>query len=84
MGIVKDWNERRRALAKDTDGAIFTLVALGIIAGVSLLGTYYITKPVGEGIGEAFTLFGQSIALYMVIGLVIVAVIFLWLIFGKE
>lgn len=74
----------KRTLATDTDGAIITLIIVGVIAGASLLGTYYLTKPIGEGIGEAFTIFGQSIALYVVIGLVIVALVFLYMVFGKN
>lgn len=79
MGLIR----KRESLAQDDNGFV-QIVILGIIAGVSLLGTYYLTKPVGEGIGDAFTLFGESISLYVVVGLTLLGLIFLWLVFGRK
>lgn len=83
MGIMSNIRQTRKALANDTEG-IAPIIYLLVIAGISLAGTYWFVSPIGEGIGEAFTIFGQSISLYVVIGLVIVALFVAWLIFGRK
>lgn len=81
MGLIR---KTHREFFGDEEGALFTIAAIAIVAGVALIGTYYITKPVGEGIGDAFTIFGQEIGLYATIGLTLLGAIFLWLVFGRK
>ena len=80
MGLIF----KKRKLAQDTSGISPTIIIVGIVAAVSLVGTYLIAKPVGEGIGEAFTIFGQEIGLYATIGVTLLGLMFLWLVFGRK
>lgn len=82
MGLKE--HTKRKITSTEALAPVIILVILGVTTGATLLGTYLIAKPVGEGIGQAFTLFGNQISLYVVIGLVIVAVVLLWFIFGKK
>ena len=86
MGIraaLQEGSRRRKELVHDESGWI-AIVAVLVVSAAALLGTYWFVSPIGEGIGDMFTIFGGSISLYIVIGLVIVALVFLWLVFGKE
>ncbi len=81
MGLI---HRNKRKMSNDESGAIFTIAAIIIVAGAALMGTYFITKPIGEGIGSAFTIFGQEIGLYATVGLTLLGMIFLWLVFGRK
>lgn len=87
MGLIgnaiREGNRKKRELTHDESGWI-AIAAVAILAVASLIGTYYITKPIGEGVGDAFTIFGGQISLYVVAGVVILGMIFLWLVFGKK
>jgi len=78
MGLIK-----RRGIVAD-ESAWIAIVAVIVISAASLIGTYYITKPIGEGIGDAFTIFGGQISLYVTIGLTLLGLVFLYMVFGKK
>lgn len=79
MGLMK------QARLKANNEGIAFMTAAAIIIGISAIaGVSIFAWKAGSGVEQAFTLFGQEISLYVVVGGVVLGMMFLYLVFGKD